>query len=459
MIGPRQYTEASKCRSTARPPRRRAWRPRWRTLATALLAALTLAAACPTAGAPAQPPASVVLSDAAAPYYSLQLSADRRQWVAVFADAAELTLKVARGPLAAAAAEVSSVITIDRIDVPPGINPYFGRHAYVQHEGVEHLFYSDQELADVRVTKWVHRETASAAPWLVDLLPEPLLPVAVLRAAPAPADAEPAPAAPNFTLYGLVDAPVEEDGGVAFAAYGVRPEAAADSVAAAVTGRRLIVTVAAPDIAPGAAGPAVSGYSCAGRRGFAAADGGGLLLVEAAREPQRISLPPPAAAAGGSAALGCGPQGMVLAFTREDPRATRTSSGPALQAREVVAVPVDAGGAEIKVTLARDVRVLAVFPEPPLAGGGQPALSVLFSELALDDSGAPEHRLALVTPDAGGTYRKQLLARGGQPVRDLRAVRRGGELIVAFRRGRELRLLHAALAGPGAAEPQSGGSW
>ena len=450
MIGPRQYTEASKCRSTARPPRRRARRPRWRTLATGLLAALTLAAACPTAGAPAQPPASVVLSEAAAPYYSLQLSADRRQWVAVFADAAELTLKVARGPLAAAAAEVSSVITIDRIDVPPGINPYFGRHAYVQHEGFEHLFYSDQELADVRVTKWVHRETASAAPWLVDLLPEPLLPVAVLRAAPA---------APQFTLYGLVDAPAEENGGVAFAAYGVRPEAAADSVAAAVTGRRLIVTVAAPAIAPGAAGPAVSGYSCAGRRGFAAADGGGLLLVEAAREPQRISLPPPAAAAGGSAALGCGPQGMVLAFTREDPRATRTSSGPALQAREVVAVPVDAGGAEIKVTLARDVRVLAVFPEPPLAGGGQPALSVLFSELALDDSGAAEHRLALVTPDAGGTYRKQLLARGGQPVRDLRAVRRGGELIVAFRRGRELRLLRAPLAGPGAAEPQSGGSW
>lgn len=445
MIGLRQYTEASKCRSTAALPR-------WRTLATAVLAALTLAAACPTAGAPAEPPASVVLAEAAPPYYSLQLSADREQWVAVFADAAELTLKVARGPLAAAQAEVSSVITIDRIDVPPGINPYFGRHAYVQHDGVEHLFYSDQELADVRVTKWVYRETASAAPWLVDLLPEPILPVAVLRRAAAPAAA-----APQITLYGLVDAPADESGGAAFAAYGVRPEAAADG--AAVTGRRVIMTVTAPATAPGAAGPAVSGYSCAGRSGFAAADGGGLLLVEAAQEPQRLALPPPAAAAGGSAALGCGPQGMVLVFTREDPRATRTSSGPALQAREVVAVPVDSGGAEIKVTLARDVRVLAVFPGPPLAAGGQPALAVLFSELALDDSGAPEHRLALVAPDAGGTYRKQLLVRGAPPVRDLRAVRRGGALIVAFRRGRELRLLRAPLAGRAAAEPQSGGSW
>ena len=458
MIGPRQYTEASKCRSTAPPPRRGVRRRRWRTLATSLFPALTLAAACPTAGAPAAPPASVVLAEAAPPYYSLQLSADRQQWVAVFADAAELTLKVARGPLTGAEAEVSSVITIDRVDVPPGINPYFGRHAYVQHDGVEHLFYSDQELADVRVTKWVYRETASAAPWLVDLLPEPILPVAVLRAAAAPADAAPAAAAP-FTLYGLVDAPAEENGGAAFAAYGVHPEAAADSVAAAVTGRRLIMTVAAPAAAAGAAGPAVSGYSCAGRRGFAAAAGGGLLLVEAAREPQRLALPPPAAAAGGSAALGCGAQGLVLAFTREDPRATRTSSGPALQAREVVAVAVDSGGAEIKVTLARDVRVLAVFPGPPLAAGGQPALAVLFSELALDDAGAPEHRLALVAPDAGGTYRKQLLVRGAQPVRDLRAVRRGGALIVAFRRGRELRLLHAPLAGRAAAEPQSGGSW
>lgn len=443
MIGLRQYTEASKCRSTAALPR-------WRTLATAVLAALTLAAACPTAGAPAEPPVSVVLAAAAAPYYSLQLSADRQQWVAVFADAAELTLKVARGPLAAAGAEVSSVITIDRIDVPPGINPYFGRHAYAQHDGVEHLFYSDQDLADVRVTKWVYRETASAAPWLVDLLPEPILPVAVLRAAAAP---------PQFTLYGLVDAPADDSGGAAFAAYGVRPEAAADGAAAAVTGRRVLMTVTAPATAPGAGGPAVSGYSCAGRSGFAAADGGGLLLVEAAQEPQRLALPPPAAAAGGSAALGCGPQGMVLAFTREDPRATRTSSGPALQAREVVALPVDSGGAEIKVTLARDVRVLAVFPGPPLAAGGQPALSVLFSELALDDSGAPEHRLALVAPDAGGTYGKQLLVRGAQPVRDLRAVRRGGALIVAFRRGRELRLLHAPLAGRAPAEPQSGGSW
>ena len=44
-------------------------------------------------------PDSIVLADSAAPYYSLQVSADRRQWIAVFADAADLTLKLVRGPL------------------------------------------------------------------------------------------------------------------------------------------------------------------------------------------------------------------------------------------------------------------------------------------------------------------------------------------------------------------------
>ena len=86
---------------------------------------------------------------------------------------------------------------------------------------------------------------------------------------------------------------------------------------------------------------------------------------------------------------------MLIVYARDDPRAMRTSSGPALQAHEVVAISVDrsgAVGAEIKVTLARDVSVLAVFPEPPAADSDTPALSVLFSELALDQarrSGVP----------------------------------------------------------------------
>ena len=182
-------------------------------------AALTLAASCPTVtSSPMAPPDSVVLAELAPPYYSLQVSADGEQWVAVFADTAELTLKLARGPLAATEAAVSSVTTIDRIDVPPGINPYLGRHAYFQHAGVEHLFYSDQELADVRVTKWVHREAAGAAQWTVDLLPEAVLPVAVL----------PAAAEQRFTLFGVVDTPHGEAHGEAVVAYEVRPEDVAD---------------------------------------------------------------------------------------------------------------------------------------------------------------------------------------------------------------------------------------
>ena len=476
----RQYTEAPKHRSTA--PLTPAGGG-CRVLAAALLALLMLAASCPTAASPAAAPASVVLAAAAPAYYSLQASADRKQWVAVFADARELTLKLARGPLPAPEAGVSSVITIDRVDVPPGINPYLGRHAYLQHAGVEHLFYSDQELADSRVTKWVHRELASDTPWTVDLLPEAILPLAVLPAAAQP------PAGPRFTLYGLVDAPGAERDGATVVAYDLDPGAVTDPTVTAVGGRRAVMTGVAPAPANGAAGPAVSGHACAGRSGFTAADGTGLLVVESERSlsdtedgatdvqasarwpaspgqepqgPRRIALPRREAATPGPAALGCGPQGTLVVYTRSDQRALSTGSGAPLQAREVVAVNVGAGGdagAEIKVTLARAVGVLAVFPEPPLGDSERPALTVLFSELALDDAGASEYRLSLVTPTEDASYAKRVLVRGAQPVQDLRALRAGSDLLVAFRRARELRLLRARLANRVAVEPQSGGSW
>jgi len=441
-----QYREAPKPRSTAAAGagrRRRGIRP---ALAAVLLASLTLAATCPTAPSAVATPDSTVLAAAAAPFYSLQASADRTQWIAVFADAGDLTLKLARGPVVPTGEAVSSVTTIDRIDVPPGINPYFGRHAFLQHAGVEHLFYSDQELADARVTKWVFREATSEAPWTVDLLPEAILPVAALAAAEEPSGPR------QFSLYGVVDAPDGDANAATVVAYDVRPDAVTDDSAAAVAGRQLI--------ASGVAGPLVSRYACADRSGFAAADDAGLLLVEDTREPRRVSFHS-LTAAPGPTALGCGRQGMLMVFTRDDPRAMRTSSGPALQAREVVAVSVDhsgAVGAEIKVTLARDVSVLAVFPEPPLADSNTPALSVLFAELALDGSGDPEYRLSLVTPE-GGAYGKRVLVRGAQPVQDLRALRVGGELIVLFRRARELRLLRTPVARRGDGEPQSGGSW
>lgn len=419
----------------------------------ALLASLTLAATCPTAPSPEVTPDSIVLVDAAAPFYSLQVSADRKQWIAVFADATDLTLKLVRGPLAQAEAGVSSTTTIDRIDVPPGINPYFGRHAFFEHAGVEHLFYSDQELADARVTKWVFRAAASEDPWTVDLLPEAILPIAALAAT------EESSAQPQFSLYGVVDAPAEDPDGAVVVAYGVRPDAVTEPSATAVGERRLVVSGVAQSPADGVAGPLVSRYGCSGRNGFAAQDDAGLLLVEDTREPRRVALQSLTRAAGPSA-IGCGSQGMLIVYARDDPRAMRTSSGPTLQAHEVVAMSVDrsgAVGAEIKVTLARDVNVLAVFPEPPAADSDTPALSVLFSELALDPAGEAEYRLSLVTPEEGG-YGKRVLVRGAQPVQDLRALRVGGELIVAFRRARELRLLRTPIA-IHADDLQSGGSW
>ena len=448
-----QYRKAPKRRSTAAAG---AARPRPRgvrsALAVALLASLTLAATCPTASSPKVTPDSILLADSAAPHYSLQVSADRKQWIAVFADATDLTLKLVRGPLTQAEAGVSSTTTIDRIDVPPGINPYFGRHAFFEHDGVEHLFYSDQELADARVTKWVFRAAASDDPWTVDLLPEAILPIAVLAAAEA------SPEQPRFSLYGVVATSLEDPDGAAVVAYGVRPDAVTEPAATAVGGRRLVVSGVAQ--ADGVAGPLVSGYGCSGRNGFAARDDAGLLLIEDNREPQRVTLPSITEVAGPTA-LGCGSRGMLIVYARDDPRAMRTSSGPALQAHEVVAMGVHRGGAvgaEVKVTLARDVSVLAVFPEPPAADSDTPALSVLFSELALDRAGEAEYRLSLVTPEEEG-YGKRVLVRGAQPVQDLRALRVGGELIVAFRRARELRLLRTPIAVSADGGLQSGGSW
>lgn len=450
-----QYRKAPKRRSTAAAgtarPRPRGGRP---PLAVALLASLTLAATCPTAPSPLGTPDSIALADSAAPHYSLQVSADRKQWIAVFADATDLTLKLVRGPLTQAEDGVSSTTTIDRIDVPPGINPYFGRHAFFEHAGVEHLFYSDQELADARVTKWVFRTAGSDEPWTVDLLPEAILPIAALAATEASSGQ------PQFSLYGVLDASLEDPDGAAVVAFGVRPDAVTEPSGTAVDGRRLVASGVARSQADGVAGPLVSRYGCSGRNGFAARDDAGLLLVEDAGEPRRVTLRSITGAAGPTA-LGCGSQGMLIVYTRDDPRAMRTSSGPALQAHEVVAMSVDpsgAVGAETKVTLARDVSVLAVFPEPPATDSDAPALTVLFSELALDPAGAAEHRLSLVTPEEGG-YGKRVLVRGAQPVQDLRALRVGGELIVAFRRARELRLLRTAVASHTDGDPQSGGSW
>ena len=398
-------------------------------------------------------PDSIVLADSAAPHYSLQVSADRKQWIAVFADATDLTLKLVRGTLTQAQASVSSTTTIDRIDVPPGINPYFGRHAFFEHAGVEHLFYSDQELADARVTKWVFRTAASDEPWTVDLLPEAILPIAALAAT------ETSSAQPQFSLYGVVDTWLDDPAGAAVVAYGVRPDAVNEPSTTAVGGRRVVATGVVAAQADGVAGPLVSRYGCSGRNGFATRDDAGLLLVEDAGEARRVTLQSLTGAAVPTA-LGCGSQGMLVVYARDDPRTMRTSSGPALQAHEVVAMSVDRGGAvgaEVKVTLAREVSVLAVFPEPPAADSDTPALSVLFSELALDAADEAEHRLSLVTPEDGG-YGKRVLVRGAEPVQDLRALRVGGELIVAFRRARELRLLRTPIA-MHADGDQSGGSW
>lgn len=447
----RQYRERRNARSTAAARR---------GLALLVVAAAVIGCArseeAPPPAAPAMAlPESVLLAEHAPPFYSLQESSDGRNWIAVFADAADLTLRLARGSLAAPRAHADEVVTIDRVDLVPGINPYFGRHAYLQHDGIEHLFYTDQELADARVTKWVYRSADSADPWTVDLLPEPVVPVGVL-----PASAHD-PDHPGFTLFGLLT----DNGEQPVLAYEVLPNLLEEQSAPIRPQDWSLPADAAPAGAAGAPGPALSPFHCSGRRGLSMYDHAGLLVVEAGRGSFRVDLPGrepelpplPQSVACSSTEL------LTVAYARDDATAREDSEAAAPGAYEIAAVDVDRNGAAVserKITLARDVRALALFPVRRQGGAAPAALTVLFSELAMGDSGAPEHRLALVMPDADGSYRKLILARGSEPVQDARALRAGSRLAVLFRRAGQLRILVTELAPPAAGGgSQSAGSW
>ena len=459
----RQYRERRIVRSTAgeRHPGSLvvALRRRMTVRAAMLLGVLAALSSCAKPDAPTPPkpilalPESVLLAEHAPPFYSLQESAAGGQWIAVYADAADLTLRLARGSLAAPRANADEVVTIDRIDLVPGINPYFGRHAFLQHDGIEHLLYTDQELADARVTKWIHRPVDSAEPWTVDLLPEPVVPVGVL---PGPAsDFEPA----GFTLFGLRG---EQDEGIH--SFDVRPALLEEQSTPIHAGDRSLPVDAVPTGAPEAPGPALSPYHCAGRHGFSMFDRRGLLVVEDGRDDLRVDLPgrapesppPPLSVACSSQEL------LVVTYARDDRTALESSDGAARGAHEIVAVTVDHGavGSERKITLAREVHALAAFPDRRETDAAAPALTVLFSELALGDSGEPEYHLSLVTPGAEGAYRKLILARGSEPVQDARALRAGGALAVLFRRANRLWLLLMELEAPTAGGgSQSAGGW
>ena len=451
----RQYRERRNARSTAAASERGGRTQLWPVLALLAVAATTSSCAkseAPTVPGPIAPlPETVLLAEHAPPFYSLQESAAGGQWIAVFADATDLTLRLARGSLAAPQAHADEVVTIDRVDLVPGINPHFGRHAYLQHDGTEHLFYTDQELADARVTKWIYRTVDNSDPWTVDLLPRPVVPVGVLPGSP---DRQ-----AGFELFALL----EENGRQSILAYEVRPDLLEEQSAPIHAEERGLPPDAAPAAASGA-GPALSFYHCAGRYGFSLSDRAGLWIVEDGRAGIRVDLPgrepesPPLPLSAACSSKGL----LVVAYVRDDRTALQSSATAARGAYEIVAVAVDesgTGGAERRVTLAREVRALAVFPDRWETGATPPALTVLFSELAPGDSGDPEYHLSLILPDTEGIYRKLLLARGSEPVQDARALRTGGKLAVLFRRANELRMLLVAVPPPADGGSQSAGGW
>ena len=465
----RQYRERRIARSMAgaRPARRR--RTIWRH-ALVLAGAAAAAIGCAKSEEPPAPraipamPESILLAEAAPPFYSLQESSGGGQWIAVFADAADLTLRLARGSLAAPQAHADEVMTIDRVDLVPGINPYFGRHAYLQHDGFEHLFYIDQELADTRVTKWIHRPVDSSEPWTVDMLPESVVPVGVLPARAEQAEdageSEPAAAA-GFTLFGLLDA----NGAPPLLAYEVRPALLEEQAAPIRAHDWSLPDGAVPAAAHGAPGPALSPFHCGARYGLSLPDQAGLLVVESGLGSVRVQLPGRDAEHPPALSVACSSKELlVVSYAKNDHTAGESSDAAAPGAYEIIALAIDGSGAgstERKITLAREVRALAVFPDRWQTGeGAPPELTVLFSELAVSDSGEPEYRLSLVLPDAVGSFRKLILVRGAEPVQDARALRTGGTLAVLFRRANQLRMLLVdSVPPPSGGGSQSAGGW
>ena len=98
-----------------------------------------------------------VISDFADSGYSLTHSTDQNSWILVYADRKNFTLNLVKGSYSTDNPIISSTEIIDQIDVSPGINPSFGAHTFFEYKDIQYLFYSDQELANSRVTKWIYR--------------------------------------------------------------------------------------------------------------------------------------------------------------------------------------------------------------------------------------------------------------------------------------------------------------
>ena len=194
-------------------------------------------------------------------------------------------------------------------------------------------------------------------------------------------------------------------------------------------------------------------------------DQAGLLVVEGGGDALRMDLPGHEAERPVPLSVACSStELLVVAYARDAGTAQQNSDATMQGVYEIVAVAVDDSGArspERKITLAREVRALAVLPDRWQADKAvPPALTVLFSELAVDNSGEPEYRLSLVIPDAEGAYRKMILVRGEEPVQDARALRAGGKLAILFRRANELRMvLVESVPPPAGGAAQSAGGW
>ena len=282
-----------------------------------------------------------VISDFADSGYSLTHSTDQNSWILVYADRKNFTLNLVKGSYSTDNPIISSTEIIDQIDVSPGINPSFGAHTFFEYKDIQYLFYSDQELANSRVTKWIYRTLNNPSLWTVDLLHKPVIPLAFLKTQ-------------NETMV--------------FTETDETKEILIFKVSSA--SNHPVVTQISPKFDYG---NILSSFSCNNNSGLITVRENNLFLIDETNT--LITLPSHATQ---PVSIGCTNLNQLVAYVKSDPVMSKTSIGPTLKASIIMAQDIN-NKFSAEVTLAREVSSIAIFPFKNPDNINSPNLYIIYS--------------------------------------------------------------------------------
>ena len=346
--------------------------------------------------------ATTVISDFADSGYSLNYSTDRTNWVLVYADKNNFTLNLVTGSFEIDSPIIFSTEIIDQIDVPPGINPNFGSHTFFEYRDIQYLFYSDQELAHSRVTKWIYRTSSDPYLWTVDLLDKPVIPLATLQ----------------NSKESIVFAESEDSREISILK--VSSERSSP-----------VITQIVPEIDYG---KILSSFSCNNNTVLISIREDNLFLIDETNT--LIPLPPYATQ---PISIGCTKLNQLVAYVKSDPVMSKTSLGSTLNASIIVAQDLN-NKFSTEVTLAREVSSIAIFHFKNPDNINSPNLYIIYTELITDKNKIESHHLAIIKPDNNGEYIKTILVSGKEPIQDFLALEQKGILFITFRRNNKLHI-------------------